>query len=148
VSGLPTRVADLADDALGPVRELNVRTGLFGSLAVPATYGDEVLAVLTFASRRQPVLTDQFMRSLLGIGYEIGHFLARRRGELSAPPLSVRELQVLQLSATGYARRQIAEEIELSEATVKTHFEHIYRKLGVPDRASAVAEALRQGLIR
>jgi PAS domain S-box-containing protein len=148
VSATPTRVADLIDDAFGPVRELNGRTGLFGSLAVPATYGDEVLAVLTFASRRQPVLTDQFMRSLLGIGYEIGHFLARRRGELSAPALSVRELQVLQLSATGFARRQIAEEIELSEATVKTHFEHIYRKLGVPDRASAVAEALRQGLIR
>jgi DNA-binding NarL/FixJ family response regulator/PAS domain-containing protein len=146
-SATPTRVADLTDDAFGPVRELNVRTGLFGSLAVPATYGDEVLAVLTFASRRQPVLTDQFMRSLLGIGYEIGHFLARRRGELSAPPLSVRELQVLQLSATGFARRQIADEIELSEATVKTHFEHIFKKLGVPDRASAVAEALRQGLI-
>jgi DNA-binding NarL/FixJ family response regulator len=50
-------------------------------------------------------------------------------------------------SATGFAGRQIAEEIELSEATVKTHFEHIYRKLGVPDRASAVAEGLRQGLI-
>jgi DNA-binding NarL/FixJ family response regulator len=53
----------------------------------------------------------------------------------------------LQLSATGYARRQIAEEIKISEATVKTHFEHIYRKLGVPDRASAAAEALRQGVI-
>jgi len=146
-SGMPTRVADLADEAFGPVRELDFRTGLFGSLAVPATYGDEVLAVLTFASRRQAALTDQFMRSLLGIGYEIGHFLARRRGELSVPPLSARELQVLQLSATGFARRQIADEIELSEATVKTHFEHIFRKLGVPDRASAVAEALRQGLI-
>ena len=115
---------------------------------MPATYGDEVLAVLTFASHRQAVTTDQFMRSMLGIGYEIGHFLARRRGELSAPALSPRELQVLQLSATGYARRQIAEEIGLSEATVKTHFEHIYDKLGVRDRASAVGEALRQGLIR
>jgi DNA-binding NarL/FixJ family response regulator len=88
------------------------------------------------------------MRSLLGMGYEIGHFLTRRRGELATPVLTPRELQVLQFSATGYARREIAKEIELSEATVKTHFEHIYRKLGVPDRASAVAEALRQGLIR
>jgi PAS domain S-box-containing protein len=147
VSGLPTRVADLTDDAFDALRALDARTGLYGSLAVPATYGDEVLAVITFASRRQAALTDQFMRSLLGIGYEIGHFLARRRSELCAPMLGPRELQVLQLSATGYARRQIAEEIELSEATVKTHFEHIYRKLGVPDRASAVAEALRQGLI-
>jgi DNA-binding NarL/FixJ family response regulator len=147
ISGLPTRVADLTDDASDTVRELNTRTGLYGSLAVPATYGDEVLAVLTFASRHQVVLTEQFVRSLLGIGYEIGHFLAPRRGEPPARALSARELQVLQLSATGFARRQIAKEIDLSEATVKTHFEHIYRKLGVPDRASAVAEALRQGLI-
>jgi PAS domain S-box-containing protein len=147
VSGLPTRVADLTEGAVETLRVLEARTGMYGTLAVPATYGDEVLAVIIFASRSQPALTDQFMRSLLGIGYEIGHFLARRRGELSAPMLSPRELEVLQLSATGYARRQIAEEIELSEATVKTHFEHIYRKLGVPDRASAIAEALRQGLI-
>jgi PAS domain S-box-containing protein len=148
ISGLPTRIADLTDDASDTVRAIDARTGMYGSLAVPATYGDEVLAVLTFASRHQAALTDQFMRSLLGIGYEIGHFLARRRSELSAPPLSVRELQVLQLSATGYARRQIAEELLVSEATVKTHFEHIYRKLGVPDRASAIAEALRHGLIQ
>jgi PAS domain S-box-containing protein len=147
-TGLPTRVADLTDDASDTVRAMAGRTGMYGSLAVPATYGDEVLAVLAFASRRQAVLTDQFMRSLLGIGYEIGHFLARRRGELAAPVLSPRELQVLQLSSTGHARRQIANEMELSEATVKTHFEHIYRKLRVSDRASAVAEALRQGLIR
>jgi PAS domain S-box-containing protein len=147
VSGVPTRVADLTDGAVDTVRALEARIGMYGSLAVPATYGDEVLAVLTFASRRQAALTDQFMRSLLGIGYEIGHFLTRRRGELSAPVLSPRELEVLQLSATGYPRRQIAEKMKLSQATVKTHFEHIYRKLGVLDRASAVAEALRQGLI-
>jgi PAS domain S-box-containing protein len=146
-SGQPARVADLAEHAVERVRALDAQTGLYGSLAVPATYGEEVLAVLTFASRCKVELTDQFTRSLRGIGYEIGHFLARRSGELSAPALSARELQVLQLSANGYARRQIAEEIELSEATIKTHMEHIYKKLGVPDRASAVAEALRQGLI-
>jgi PAS domain S-box-containing protein len=143
----PTRLADLTDGASDSVRSLADQTGMLGSLALPATYGDQVLAVFTFASRQQAVLTDQFMRSLLGIGYEIGHFLARRRSELSAPVLTSREVEVLQLSATGYARRQIAEEINLSEATVKTHLEHIYQKLGVPDRASAVGEALRQGLI-
>jgi PAS domain S-box-containing protein len=147
VSAQPARVANLTDKAAEAVRLIDAQTGMHGSLAVPATYGQEVVAVLTFASHRKAVLTDRFMRSLLGIGYEIGHFLARRRGELSAPPLTPRELEVLQLSATGHARRQIAEVIEVSEATVKTHFEHIYRKLGVSDRASAVGEALRQGLI-
>ena len=96
--GLPTRLPDLPDDAVHTVQELHGRTGIHGSLAVPATYGDEVLAVLGFGSRRQAVLTDRFMRSLLGIGYEIGHFLARRRSELSASVLTPRELEVLQLS--------------------------------------------------
>ena len=41
-----------------------------------------------------------------------------------------------------------ADKFEISEATVKTHLEHIYRKLGVADRASAVGEALRTGLVR
>jgi PAS domain S-box-containing protein len=146
-TGEPTRLADLTDDASDAVRALDHQTGMHGSLVVPATFGGEVLAVFTFASQRQTVLTEQFIRSLRGIGYEIGHFLARRRSELSAAVLTSREIEVLQLSATGYARRQIADEMELSEATVKTHLEHIYKKLGVPDRASAVGEALRQGLI-
>jgi DNA-binding NarL/FixJ family response regulator len=38
--------------------------------------------------------------------------------------------------------------LTLSEATVQTHLEHIYRKLGVHDRASAVGDALRYGLIQ
>jgi PAS domain S-box-containing protein len=147
-SGEPTRVGDLTDDAVDSVRATNALIGAHGVLAVPATHGDDVLAVLTFGSRRQAILTDRYMRSLLGIGYEIGHFLARRSGELSAPTLTPRELQVLQLSANRRARRQIAEDIEVSEATVKTHFEHIYQKLDVSDRASAIAEAIRQGLIQ
>lgn len=147
-SSEPSRATDLTDDAAEVVRAIDAQTGLHGLLAIPATYGDEVLAVLTFASPRATVLTDRFMRSLLGIGYEIGHFLARRRGELSVPALTPRERQVLQLAATGRARRQIAEQLHVSEATVKTHFEHIYRKLGVADRASAVGEAMRQGLIQ
>jgi DNA-binding NarL/FixJ family response regulator len=62
--------------------------------------------------------------------------------------LIARELEVLQLSATGRPRRQIADELTLSEATVETHLEHIYRKLGAHDRVSAVAHALRHGLIQ
>ena len=146
-SGEPARVDDLTNDPADGVREIATRAEIRGGLAVPATYGKEVLAVFAFGSRRQAVLSDRFMRSLVGIGYEIGHFLARRRSELSAPALTPRELEVLQLSATGYARRRVAEEIDVTEATVKTHLENIYRKLGVPDRASAVGVALRQGII-
>ena len=44
--------------------------------------------------------------------------------------------------------RRIAEQLTLSPSTVKTHFENVYAKWGVSDRASAVAKALREGLIR
>ena len=62
-------------------------------------------------------------------------------------PLTPRELEVLQLAARGSTGPRIADELVLSPATVKTHFENIYSKLGVSDRAAAVAKALRLGLI-
>jgi two-component system, NarL family, nitrate/nitrite response regulator NarL len=61
--------------------------------------------------------------------------------------LSERELQVLQLAADGHDGPAIAARLFVSPATVKTHFKHIYEKLGVGDRAAAVAHALRAGLI-
>jgi len=63
------------------------------------------------------------------------------------PILSEREQQVLQLTAEGNSVAQIGDHLELSAATVKTHLQHTYRKLGVSDRAAAVAEAMRRGLM-
>lgn len=63
------------------------------------------------------------------------------------PQLTSRELDVVQLAAQGGSGPQIADELVLSPATVKKHFENIYRKLGVTDRAAAVATAMRLGLI-
>ena len=57
------------------------------------------------------------------------------------PGLSSRELQVLNALATGKSSREIARELYLSEATVKTHLSNIYRKLEVNNRVSAVAIA-------
>jgi DNA-binding NarL/FixJ family response regulator len=61
--------------------------------------------------------------------------------------LTPRELDLLQLAAHGLSGPQIADELVLSVATVKTHFENIYAKLRVRDRVAAVATALRLGLI-
>jgi DNA-binding NarL/FixJ family response regulator len=61
--------------------------------------------------------------------------------------LTPRELQVLELAAEGNNGPMIAEQLVLSAATVRTHFENIYAKLGVRDRAAAVAKAMRLGLI-
>jgi DNA-binding NarL/FixJ family response regulator len=61
--------------------------------------------------------------------------------------LSQRELEVLELVAAGTTNRDAAVRLFISEATVKTHLLHIYTKLGVTDRASAVAEAYNRGLL-
>ena len=62
--------------------------------------------------------------------------------------LSARELEVLNLVAGGSSNREIGRDLRSSEATVKTHLIHIFEKLGVGDRTSAVTSALRLGLIR
>ncbi|MET7536506.1 response regulator transcription factor [Streptomyces sp. NPDC005507] len=56
-------------------------------------------------------------------------------------PLSAREREVLALVAKGTSNREIARVLFISEATVKTHLTHVYGKLGVKDRAAAVAVA-------
>jgi DNA-binding CsgD family transcriptional regulator len=64
-----------------------------------------------------------------------------------APALTPREIEVLQLSAEGHNAPMIAQELVVSVATVRTHFGNIYEKLGVGERAAAVAKAMRLGLI-
>ncbi|HUG88087.1 MAG TPA: response regulator transcription factor [Actinomycetota bacterium] len=61
--------------------------------------------------------------------------------------LTKRELEVLRFLAMGHTNRQIAERLFISPDTVKTHLEHIYQKLGTPDRTAAVAEAMRRQII-
>ncbi|WP_344009354.1 response regulator transcription factor [Streptomyces thermospinosisporus] len=62
-------------------------------------------------------------------------------------PLSPREREVLALVAKGTSNREIARELFISEATVKTHLTHLYAKLGVNDRAAAVATAYERGIL-
>jgi DNA-binding NarL/FixJ family response regulator len=62
--------------------------------------------------------------------------------------LSARESEVLELIAAGATNREAAARLFISEATVKTHLLHIYAKLGVSDRAAAVAEAFNRGLLQ
>lgn len=61
--------------------------------------------------------------------------------------LTAREREVLQLAADGQSPPEIARILDVSPGTVKTHFQHIYKKLDAHDRASAVAQCLRGGLI-
>jgi PAS domain S-box-containing protein len=128
-------------------RTPNVEAGLGSALLFPAVHDGETLAVLAFHGKESRRLTDRLTRTLKALGQDLGRFLAARRGELGFGELSDRELQVLQLAAEGLTTPQIAERLVIGPTTVKTHLSHTYRKLDVPDRASAVAKGLRQGLI-
>lgn len=71
-----------------------------------------------------------------------------RRSTRPADALTEREVEVLRLLAAGLANRQLARELLVSEATVKSHLAHIYAKLGVDSRAGAVAKAIERRIIR
>ena len=62
-------------------------------------------------------------------------------------PLSPRELEVLKLIAEGLGNKDIAERLEISLSTVKTHVQDILERLSVSDRTQAAVKALRRGLI-
>jgi DNA-binding NarL/FixJ family response regulator len=76
---------------------------------------------------------------------------ARLMGRMRAPAeesLSAREIEVLELVARGASNKQIARQLHISEATVKSHLIHIFGKLGVADRTAAVTTALQRGILR
>src|SRR2546421_960939 len=70
-----------------------------------------------------------------------------REEEKERPALSDREREVLKLVAGGFSAPDIAERMHVSPTTVKTHLQRLYQKLGVSERAAAVAEAMRRRLL-
>jgi DNA-binding NarL/FixJ family response regulator len=112
-----------------------IRAGATGYL-LKDTPRDELLRAVRAAARGESVLAPSVATRLMG--------------QLRSPakePLSQRELEVVGLVAGGRTNREAARELFISEATVKTHLLHIYAKLGVRDRAAAVAAAFEQGLL-
>jgi NarL family two-component system response regulator LiaR len=76
--------------------------------------------------------------------------LMRRVADPASPatePLTPREREVLRLVVEGFANKQIARRLVITEKTVKTHVSSILQKLGVADRTAAAVLAIRQGLV-
>lgn len=63
------------------------------------------------------------------------------------PVLTPREHEILVLTANGHSAPDIGRQLHLSQSTIKTHLKSLYEKLGVSDRAAAVAESMRRGLL-
>jgi DNA-binding NarL/FixJ family response regulator len=104
--------------------------------------GEELLDALEAVADGEMLLSaDDLTRSLRGVSAETAN------AKDLIKPLSERELEVLRLLATGLPNREIANILFISEATVKTHVEHVIQKLGVSDRVQAVVWAARHGLL-
>ncbi|MEV0083390.1 response regulator transcription factor [Saccharopolyspora sp. NPDC050642] len=97
---------------------------------------DELFAAVRAAAAGRTVLSPAVASRLVS--------RVRSPGE---QPLSAREREVLGLVAKGRSNREIAADLFVSEATVKTHLTHLYGKLEVNDRAAAVAAAYDRGIL-
>jgi DNA-binding NarL/FixJ family response regulator len=100
---------------------------------------DELIRAVRAAFQGQSVLAPTVASKLVG--------LVGSPGKSGPDNLSPRELEVLKLVADGATNQIAARKLLVSETTIKTHLLHIYTKLGVRDRASAVATAYKRGLI-
>jgi two-component system nitrate/nitrite response regulator NarL len=115
-----------------------LETGAAGFVSKEARREEIVDAVLACARGENVVPTD----IAAGLVSEI-----RLRKQDERPVLTQREQEILRLIAAGKSLPEIAKELYLGLTTVKTHVQHLYEKLGVSDRAAAVASAMRRGLI-
>jgi DNA-binding NarL/FixJ family response regulator len=113
-----------------------IEAGATGYLLKDAP-SDDLLRAVRATARGEAVLSPAVATQLMG-----------RVRQPADEPLSPRELEVLELVARGSTNRRVAEQLFISEATVKTHLLHIYAKLGVNDRAAAVAAAFERGMLQ
>ncbi|MBY0443493.1 MAG: response regulator transcription factor [Mycobacteriaceae bacterium] len=135
---LPTRVLLISAHDEAPIVYHALQQGAAGFLLKDSTRSEIVKAVLDCANGHD-VVAPALASGLAG---EI-----RQRAAPVAPALSTREIEVLKRIAGGQSIPTIAAELFLAPSTVKTHVQRLYDKLGVSDRAAAVAEAMRQGLL-
>lgn len=101
--------------------------------------GNEIADAVVAVARGETVL-----------GRDIQAAVAQRIRQSAAPAgplLSEREREVLRLVAAGLSAPEVGRQLKVSPTTVKTHLQRVYEKLGVSDRAAAVAEAMRRQLL-
>jgi DNA-binding NarL/FixJ family response regulator len=111
-----------------------VEAGATGYL-LKDTPRDELVEAVRAASRGETVLAPPLAAKLM-------------RQVRSNDQLTAREVEVLSLVSRGMSNGDIAKELFIGEATVKTHLLHVFDKLGVSDRTAAVTTAMRLGVLR
>jgi two-component system nitrate/nitrite response regulator NarL len=135
---LPTRVLLISAHDESAIVYSALQEGAAGFISKESSRSELVDAVLSCAKGRD-VVAPNLAAGLVG---EI-----QRRNDSDTPTLSAREREVLALIAGGQTIPAMAKQLFLAPSTVKTHVQRLYEKLGVGDRGSAVAEAMRRGLL-
>jgi two-component system nitrate/nitrite response regulator NarL len=136
--GLATRLLFVTDE-LGQAGAYDLVEGGAAGLLTNATSPEQLRdAILAVAAGREVLCSE----TVAALASEI-----RLRKSDDRPVLSPREHEILTRFSDGEMVPTIARSIHLSPSTVKTHVAHLYEKLGVSDRAAAVAEAMRRRLI-
>lgn len=136
-AGSPVRVLLISGNDESEVAHEAIAQGAAGFLskdAEEAEIGDAIVAV----AEGRSVLSAALQSGLLDL------IRTRARGSVQ---LSGRERELLELAAGGLNTSEIASRLYLSPNTVKTYWQRLYEKLGATDRASAMAEAIRRGLL-
>lgn len=135
---LPTRVLILSGELASAAVYEAVQAGVNGYLTKEAdrrAIGEAIVSVArggtVLAPEAQAALTQE----------------VRGRVNDDAPVLSPREREVLRMIADGRSGPEIAAELQIGTATVKTHTQNVYDKLGVSERAAAVAAAMRRKML-
>ncbi|WP_405862304.1 response regulator transcription factor [Streptomyces sp. NBC_01515] len=151
-AGLATQVLILTtfadDDAVMPA----LRAGALGYLTKDAT-GEAVLAAVREVAAGRTVLDPAVQRRLvqLVVTEPKAPAAAPASSPATLPPeaegLTRREVDVVRLLAKGLNNRQVAREMVVSLATVKTHLNHVLAKLALEDRGALIAWAWRFGLV-
>jgi two-component system nitrate/nitrite response regulator NarL len=136
--GLPCRVLVLSVHTEGDDIHDCLSLGATGYVAKDADRSEICEAIRAVAAGRT-VLSGEALGSMAS---ELQQRRTARHGLLTA-----RETEILTRLANGASAPEIATQLHLSPATIKTHLHNLYAKLSVSDRAAAVAEGMRRGLI-
>ncbi|MBI4787141.1 MAG: response regulator transcription factor [Chloroflexi bacterium] len=130
----------VADDKVFPA----IKAGALGYL-LKDSGPEQLVEAIHQVHRGEPSLDPSIARKVL---LELAHPPALRHGAgqpLTAEPLTERELGVLRLVAQGMSNKEIAEQLVITEMTVRTHVSNILGKLHLASRTQAALYALREG---
>jgi two-component system, NarL family, response regulator DegU len=142
-NGTPTRVVMLTMHADKEVLAEAIRAGASGYLVKDCST-DEVADAVRMAADGQTVLSPQLAATMLD---EVRRLDAPAATE-DERVVTRREEEVLQLIADGCSTQEVAEQLYISQKTVKNHLASIYQKLDARDRTQAVLQAVRMGIVQ